>query len=147
MKLALKSAANRAGEHPPHIPKERIRTWSVSFAVVPNAVRVSFLAVTSTSVCVICPLTKFFKVFNSLILSVCFCPLTFSQRCTNAMPEPCLLIIALCKNGTVLFLFYFPSSSEPLFLREAEGSAHPNQLRPRASSPVCILRAGGRPFC
>lgn len=49
-------------------------------------------------------------VFNSLILSVCVCPWTFPQRCTNAMPEPCLLIIALCKMG----LFCFPSSSDPL---------------------------------
>lgn len=106
------------------------------------------------NVCAICPLTKFCEVFNSLILSVCSCPLTFSQRCTSAVPEPCLLITALCKNEIVLFQFCVPISSAPLChlrihlpalrLRKLEALPASDQLRPQAQGPgasshVCVL--------
>lgn len=68
----------------------------------------SRLQVTPTECSVICPLTRFFKVFNSLILSVCFCRLTFSQRCANAGPELLPLgNIAFCKTKIVVSVLPF----------------------------------------
>lgn len=63
-----------------HIPKERIRNLALVFInVVQQCCSVLFFNIHSYWMyCTVCLLTKFSRVFNSLILSVCFCCLTLS---------------------------------------------------------------------
>lgn len=63
-----------------HIPKERIRNLALVFIdVVQQCCSVLFFNIHSYRMyCTVCLLTKFSRVFNSLILSVCFCCLTLS---------------------------------------------------------------------
>lgn len=63
-----------------HIPKERIRNLALVFInVVQQCCSVLFFNIHSYRMyCTVCLFTKFSRVFNSLILSVCFCCLTLS---------------------------------------------------------------------
>lgn len=68
--------------------------------------------------CVICPLTKFFKVFNSLILSVCFCCLAFSQQCSGVVRELLPLDqMQFVKQKCSVTVLSWHVSSKPLLLK------------------------------